>query len=686
MRALSAYALGFCLAPLLAAAPSAAQEGPGGGAWNEALHGPLPRWREGGTPPVDPAQPLWPYAVHAQPAPEMPPATGWIESPPEYSPSAGVLFRYSTSSWSSLVTALVASLTGDPAHDELAYVVVSSTSQQASATSAFTAAGADLSKVRFLLQPTDSIWIRDYGPHFMWQSSTQAIADSHYYPTRPQDNFIPTMVATEELIVPPYAMGLYYSGGNFQPGRERSAITTSLVFTDNPSLSQQQIADLYSAYQGIDTLHVFPRLPGYVDGTGHIDMWMYLVDARNVIVSQFKPGSDPTAIAITDNGAAYMASLGYQVFRVPAWNVGSVHYTYTNAYRVNDRIYVPVYGQAKPAYLPDDQQALAAWAAAAGPGVAIVAFDCNSIIPAAGALHCIVMQVPRVVDGVPAVHVCSPSGGELAAIGSSRELRWSASDDVEVRAIDLAYSTDGGSSFPHLIASGLPDLGSFTWKLPFTPALNAKLRVTARDADGNWSEALSEQGFAIVPARRRVYDFSAGAGVDKWAWGWQTLDWSAVDGVRYPVGNELSPAAYAALASSNATGGDPDPNRYISPIPSSSSESTHVFEFTLAEDPARLVDIELAWEGYGDACLQVEVYLWDQLAGNWSDANGSFGSDAYLANWAGNRDERLEAHVRKDFARYVDASGRLTFLVYAERPGQETFHDYVAVTTTYRGP
>ena len=87
--------------------------------WDEERFGPLPRWREGGTPEPPPGQSLHPRAILV-PATKDAPSTGLVASPPEYSPSDGVLFRYSTSSWSVVVTDLVAALTGDPAHDEIA--------------------------------------------------------------------------------------------------------------------------------------------------------------------------------------------------------------------------------------------------------------------------------------------------------------------------------------------------------------------------------------------------------------------------------------------------------------------------------------------------------------------------------------------------------------------------------------
>jgi hypothetical protein len=268
--------------------------------WNEQLNGPLPRWRETGTPPPDPNQSLVPHAL-TRPAGLQAPTSGDVASPPEYAPCAGVIFKYSTGAWPTEVTDCVTTLTAPPEHDEIAWVVVSSASQQTAATNQFTAAGADMSKVVFIRQPSDSIWLRDYGPHFIFQDGALAIVDSHYYPTRPQDNFIPTLIADDEFLIPSYDIGVYYSGGNFQPGPAGSGFVTALINLDNPDHADWFLEELFQTYQGIETLHIMPQLPFSVDGTGHIDMWFYLVDDDTVIISEFLPGENPTAINITNN-------------------------------------------------------------------------------------------------------------------------------------------------------------------------------------------------------------------------------------------------------------------------------------------------------------------------------------------------------------------------------------------------
>lgn len=669
---------------VLVSLPAEAQTADAPEVWTPGPDSPLPRWREGGSPPDDPHQKLVPYAVQLSQWQDTQPTSGLIESPPEYSPCDGVIFRFGAG-WNSVVTECVAKLTGDPATDEKAYVVVTSAAQQATAVTQFTNAGADLARVEFSIIGSDSIWLRDYGPHFIWQNGAQAIADSHYYPQRPKDNFIPTMLAEETFGESAYPMGLYYSGGNFQPGPNRSGYVTSLIHQDNPGHSVSELETLYNSYQGIDTLHILPRLPSSVDGTGHIDMWMYIVDEDDVIISEFLPGSNATAIQVTNNAVPYMESLGFTVTRVPAWNVGNTHYTYANAFRVNDRIFIPSYVSGNGSYGGSDSRSVDAYQAAAGPGVEIIPIDCYSIIPASGAIHCIVMQKPRYTDPNPSAHAITPDGDELLVAGTTHDLRWAATDDVEVMNVDLALSTDGGATFPHVLATGEPNDGHFDWTVPALMSTDAMISVTASDADTNTDVAVSEAAFEITDDALTVYDFGSGAGVDKWAWGYRTQSWNNLNGVRHPAAasTEVSAGAYAQMAASDATSGDLDPNRYTSPNPGGAYENTHIFDFQIAESPASIRDIGIRFEGYGDNCHQLEMYIWNETAGNWSDGLGGLNQNSYAANFAGNRDGILETHLRADIAHYIDAGGMLSVLIYGERSGQEAFIDSMSLSVTF---
>lgn len=624
------------------------------------------------------------------------PTTGYVQSQPEYDPMRGVLFSYAQ--FSTVVTDMVKELTEDPNTDDIAYVVVTSETQRTSATNSFINAGANMSRVQFFIQPMNSVWIRDYGPHFITVDDSLAIVDSHYYPQRPSDNFIPTLVGDNNFRVPTYDMGVYFSGGNFQPGPNRSGFVTALIDRDNPAgdgFNPQFLAELHQRYLGIDTLHVLPQLPSSVDGTGHIDMWMYLVDQDTVVISEFLPGSNSTAIQITNNAVGYMESLGFTVHRTPAWNSGSTHFTYANAFRVNDRIFVPVYGTSyKPggnsAYNSRDDQAMQAWQAAAGPGVEIIPIQCSQIIPSAGAIHCIVKQVPRYTGTSPAVSIVSPAGGEILTPNVPFKLEWSAMDTNNVDPAQIEIHISYGPNQRYRYIDTVADTGSYIW----TPndrivdTEGATFMVVARSSTGNITEAISEP-FAISSGGVVKYDFASGAGANKFAYGNQTASWTTVNGNSLPVTAQLSSTDYGRLATSNATGGTGDTNRYISATPSpSSNESTHVFTFQLASPISRMAQLDVLWEGYANFCTQVELYVWDRIAQNWGNGAGLVGVNRYMDSWAGNIDGNLTGAIRTDFSRYVDPNGVIRFMVYADRPGAvgsagsgiATYHDYMSVT------
>jgi len=713
----SALLLGLVLAPV--SAQSRQQSGgptlqPGSqdfAEWDEERDGPLPHW------PIPPRAPravsrsLIPYSISAgagrgpvAPGSEINPMhapSGPIVSQREFGPTDGILFRYAGGAWPQVVADCVGAITGDPTRSDKAYVVVANSNVEANATTRFTNAGADMSKVVFMHMPSDAIWLTDYGPNFILQDGAPALVDSNYYIlSRTKDNFVPTQVGEDNLEIPVYAMGMGTSArGNLLVGSDGVAYASDVIEEYNPDFSVQYIADLYQQYLGIDTLHLFPALPTTVDLTGHIDMWMNLVDDQNVVISQFEPGSNATAIAITDNAAVYMANLGFNVFRVPdsvgphpGWPGADIHFTYTNGFRINDRLFIIKYGDGDPARIADDQAALAVYQAAA-PTCQIIQIDCYDIIWAAGAMHCITMNVPRRDESIPAICLESPDGGELLVSGTTQEIEWSAIDDVTVTGIDLRYSTDGGATFPYLIASGLANDGREPWTVPTLAAAEDRvvLKAIAHDGSGNRGRDWSDSHLEIRTANQKVYDFSTGAGVDKWGWGVSTDSWSDLDGVRRPASvnqaiDSVDPLAYTKISVSDATGGDTDSNRYISGTPPVGGESTHIFEFTLTENPATILDIAVHWEGYGDACGQTELYIWNEAEQNWSDGAGVLGENMYVENFAGNRDGVLEGNIRKDFADYLDSNDRLTLLVYTEYVRKRAFHDYVSVTVTRDGP
>jgi len=97
----------------------------------------------------------------------------------------------------------------------------------------------------------------------------------------------------------------------------------------------------------------------------------------------------------------------------------------------------------------------------------------------------------------PTASVTSPVGGETWKAGSAHSITWTASDNVGVTNIDIAWSTDGGASYPNAVATGIANSGSFSWSVPNTPGTANRIRVTAHDAAGNTGSGASGSNFTI---------------------------------------------------------------------------------------------------------------------------------------------------------------------------------------------
>jgi beta-lactamase superfamily II metal-dependent hydrolase len=112
----------------------------------------------------------------------------------------------------------------------------------------------------------------------------------------------------------------------------------------------------------------------------------------------------------------------------------------------------------------------------------------------------------------PTVTVDSLTGGEVLLTGAIQPITWTAVDNVGVTTVDLAYSTDGGVTYPNVIDSGLPNSGSYSWVVPDTETAQARVRVTAHDAAGNLGADASGADFEIRSPVSGVADVVLGAG------------------------------------------------------------------------------------------------------------------------------------------------------------------------------
>jgi hypothetical protein len=115
----------------------------------------------------------------------------------------------------------------------------------------------------------------------------------------------------------------------------------------------------------------------------------------------------------------------------------------------------------------------------------------------------VIMDADKTITAVfidiapPEVQLTAPNGGEVWNVGDTDTVTWTATDNAGVTAIDLEYSTDGGVTYPYVIATGLANTGSYGWLVPDTRTTTARVRATARDAADNSAADASDADFEI---------------------------------------------------------------------------------------------------------------------------------------------------------------------------------------------
>jgi YD repeat-containing protein len=95
----------------------------------------------------------------------------------------------------------------------------------------------------------------------------------------------------------------------------------------------------------------------------------------------------------------------------------------------------------------------------------------------------------------PSIRLRRPTGGEVLTGGSPFRIQWESDDNVDVASHEIRLSTDGGSTFPMVLATGLAGASqSYDWQVPgnIAPSRTAVIQVTATDAAGNSASATSD--------------------------------------------------------------------------------------------------------------------------------------------------------------------------------------------------
>jgi agmatine/peptidylarginine deiminase len=228
-----------------------------------------------------------------------------------------------------------------------------------------------------------------------------------YNRPRPLDDEYPESAA-EYFGINYYGLGLIEAGGNMLLDGQGAVIVSNVIFDGSqgfdPNLTQDQLEQYFLDYFGVHKVIVTPHLIN--DRTGHIDMFVKLINDTTVIVGEYENQSAgfsgnydicnqvANQLANETNGAGRP----FNIIRMPMppYNNG-ITYTYINSLIVNNKVLVPIYGFSTE--FANDDSVLALYETIM-PGVEAVRFDCNQIILANGAIHCIAMKVPALPETI----------------------------------------------------------------------------------------------------------------------------------------------------------------------------------------------------------------------------------------------------------------------------------------------
>lgn len=327
-------------------------------------------------------------------------------------------------------------------------------------------ADVDMSNVQVVFKPSTTVWIRDYGPTSVYINDVDSmlLVDWIYNRNRPADDTMSAHIG-QLLGVPVYSTrtapyDLVNTGGNFMADGLGTAFSSELVLRNNNQIMDGEsspndifgtsnhtaatIDEVMLRYMGIDRYIKMKELP--YDGIHHIDMHMKLLDEETLLVGEYPTGiSDGPQIEANIQYVlnSFKTSFGrdFKVIRIPMpsfnndfppYTNEALYPTYANALLVNKTILLPQYDH------PDDLAAQDTFKKYM-PGYEVVGINCNQMIGAGGAIHCITKEI-GVPDPLRIVHAA------IRTADVDKPEDWQVRATVQHRSgiaeVELFYTTD----------------------------------------------------------------------------------------------------------------------------------------------------------------------------------------------------------------------------------------------------
>jgi len=256
-------------------------------------------------------------------------------------------------------------LIAEMAEDTEVVTIVLDAGEQSFVEGEYQRCGVNLNNCSFLHAPSDSYWTRDFGPWFIIDGNqTQGIVNFDYPWPQPNDELIPFVYGQDQGI-PVYDTGLYHEGGNYMTDGQGFALSTDLVWDDNPGVSHDDIYNMALDYLGVHTYRIIPDAQGGF--LKHIDCFAKYLSPDTIMVLEVPP-NDPTYTGLEDAVDYFENRIScygtpYKTVRVYSPNGEP----YVNSLILNNKVLIPITGSQW------DDDAIASYQAAM-PGYEVLGF------------------------------------------------------------------------------------------------------------------------------------------------------------------------------------------------------------------------------------------------------------------------------------------------------------------------
>ncbi len=261
----------------------------------------------------------------------------------------------------------------------------------------------DLQRLEYLpVQRNSHSWARDYVPELVTDGKSDRLVSFRYANNEQLGKDAAVILAKRFKLPVPNRPDLFLEPGSFLIDSSNRLFITDIVASRNkkqgldtfaklndgrafsldrersliPKTVKQTEAILKEALGATQVIWI-PALPIDFEGTGHLDMYAKVLNARNAVVAQSK---HPEVNKYLDVVAQKFSDAGFRITRIKNGNEDSYGFkSYTNSLIVDNLVLLPKYGAR------EDKQAIEAYQKL---GFSVLSID-GSSINFGGSVHCL---------------------------------------------------------------------------------------------------------------------------------------------------------------------------------------------------------------------------------------------------------------------------------------------------------